>query len=285
MAGATRGAPGGFLAAHADRENGAVGTFPLSSGEPRSREAVRHEDARQRRLTVLQRTPVTDSLVRVTFGGDLAGFVSLGPADHVKALFATPDGPAVRDYTPSEYRPIGASSGPELDIDFVVHGDSGPASAWASSAGPGDELEIAGPRGSRLAPAGFPKALLIADGTAIAALRRWVRAFAGTTRAHAVLFGADEGLVRYLDDVEALAATPQLALTGRFDLLDVVRSQDVTADTFVWAAGEATALVPVRRWLKAEAGLPKQNLSLHGYWKRGVAGLDHHAPLDPADPD
>ncbi len=65
----------------------------------------------------------------------------------------------------------------------------------------------------------------------------------------------------------------------------MLRAQDVDADTFVWAAGEATALIPVRRWLKAEAGLPKENLSLHGYWKRGEAGLDHHAPLDPADPD
>lgn len=261
-----------------------MGTFPLSPGEPRTREAVRHESARRRRLTVLERTPITDSLVRVTFGGDLAGFVSLGPADHLKAVFPTEDGPAVRDYTPSEYRPIGASSGPELDIDFVLHGDGGPASAWAGRAARGDELEIAGPRASRLAPAGFQNVLLIADGSGIPALRRWIRAYAGATPVHAVLFG-EEDLVPYLADVEALAATPQPAPTGRFDLLEVIRSQNVTADTFVWAAGEATALVPVRRWLKGEAGLSKQNLSLHGYWKRGVVGLDHHAPLDPADPD
>ena len=102
---------------------------------------------------------------------------------------------------------------------------------------------------------------------------------------HAVLFGGDGRLVDHLDDAETLSATPQLALAADFDLLDVVRSQDVTADTFVWAAGEAGALIPVRRWLTQEAGLPKANLSLHGYWKSGVAGLDHHAPLDPADPD
>ena len=49
-----------------------------------------------------------------------------------------------------------------------------------------------------------------------------------------------------------------------------MRSQHVTADTFVWAAGEASTLVPVRRYLKQELGLPKQHLSLHGYWKLGV---------------
>jgi NADPH-dependent ferric siderophore reductase len=261
-----------------------VSTFPLSSS-PRQRDAVRHEGARRRHLVVLERTGLTDTLVRFTFGGDLEGFTSLGPADHVKAFFAGPDGIVGRDYTPAEFRPIGASSGPELDIDVVVHGDAGPATAWASRAGRGDGLDIAGPRGSRLAPIGFTNALLLADPAGMPALRRWIRAFAGVLPVHAVLFGDDARLVDYLDDLEMLAATPQLALAGEYDLLEVVRSQNVTVDTFVWAAGEAGALIPVRRWLKQDAGLPKENLSLHGYWKAGVAGLDHHAPLDPADPD
>ena len=261
-----------------------MSTFPLSA-TARARESIRHEEARRRHLTVLERTGLTDSLVRFTFGGDLEGFASLGPADHVKAFFPGPDGFVARDYTPAEFRPIGSSSGPELDIDVVVHGDAGPATAWASRAGRGDALEIAGPRGSRLAPSGFGNALLIADASGMPALRRWIRAFAGVTPVHAVLFGSDAGLVGYLDDAETMAATPQLATTGEFDLLEVVRSQDVTADTFVFAAGEAGALIPVRRWLKQEAGVPRENLSLHGYWKQGVEGLDHHAPLDPADPD
>jgi NADPH-dependent ferric siderophore reductase len=265
-------------------QNGPVSTFPLSPSA-RVRDVIRHEGARRRHLVVLERTGLTDTLVRFTFGGDLEGFASLGPEDHVKAFFAGREGIVARDYTPAEFRPIGASSGPELDLDVVVHGDAGPATAWASRAGRGDELEIAGPRGSRLAPTGFTNALLLADPAGMPALRRWIRAFAGVLPVHAVLFGGDGRLVDHLDDAETLSATPQLALTADFDLLDVVRSQDVTADTFVWAAGEAGALIPVRRWLKQEAGLPKANLSLHGYWKSGVAGLDHHAPLDPADPD
>jgi NADPH-dependent ferric siderophore reductase len=68
------------------------------------------------------------------------------------------------------------------------------------------------------------------------------------------------------------------------DLLETVSAQDIDQDTFVWAAGEAGALVPVRRHLKAQQ-LPRENLSLHGYWRRGESGLDHHAPLDPSDPD
>jgi len=259
-----------------------VSTFPVSEG--RIRDAVRHEGARRRALTVLERTGITDTVVRFTFGGDLEGFVSLGPEDHVKAFFPGPDGFVGRDYTPSEFRPVGASSGPELDIDVVVHGDAGPATAWASRAGRGDVLEVGGPRGSRLAPSGFRNAMLVADASGMPALRRWIRALAGVTPVHAVLFGDDSRLVDHLDDLERSTATPQPVPQGG-DLLEVVRQQDVTADTFVWAAGEATELVPVRRWLKEEARLPRENRSLHGYWKRGVAGLDHHAPLDPGDPD
>lgn len=258
-------------------------TFPLSTSAPRARDAVRHE-TRRRTLAVLRRQEVPGGLVRLTLGGgDLAGFTSLGPEDHVKLFVAGPDGSVVgRDYTPSEFRPLGSTSGPELDLDVVVHvGAAGPASDWAAGAAVGDEVQIGGPRGSKLAPTGFRNALLIADPTGLPALRRWVRAFAGATPVHALLFGG--AAAAYLDEAELTAATPQV-LDAQHDLLEVVQAQDVDADTFVWAAGEASAIVPVRRHLK-ELGLEKANRSLHGYWKRGDAGFDHHAPLDPSDPD
>jgi NADPH-dependent ferric siderophore reductase len=256
-----------------------MSTFPLAAG--RAREAVRHDLVR-RTATVLERTELPGGLVRITLGGDeLAGFTSVGPADHVKAFFPTADGPVGRDYTPSEFRPVGASSGPELDLDFVVHGTEGPASAWAASAAPGDELSFGGPRGSRLAPTGYRNALLVADASGLPALRRWIRAYGGVLPVRAVLFGGAEAL-GYLDDAELAAATP-VVVTAALDLVDVIAAQDLDEDSFVFAAGEANALIPVRRHLKAL--LPKENLSLHGYWREGDATFDHHAPLDPADPD
>lgn len=251
-----------------------MSTFPTAPG--RGREAVRHDLVR-RSAEVLERRELPGDLVRITLGGpELAGFASLGPADHVKVFFPTADGPAGRDYTPSEFRPLGRSSGPELDLDFVVHGDGGPASAFAVAARPGDRLAFGGPRGSRIAPAGFRNALLIADGAGLPALRRWIRAYAGVLPVHALLFGGAEA-IGYLDDAELASATPQV-LDAAHDLVEVVASQDVDADTFVWAAGEATALTAVRRHLKPL--LPAENLSMHGYWKRGDPTFDHHAELD-----
>ncbi|SIO18933.1 siderophore-interacting protein [Agromyces cerinus] len=47
----------------------------------------------------------------------------------------------IRTYTIREARP-GAG---ELDVDFVAHGDSGPASRWIASARPGDRLLVIAP--------------------------------------------------------------------------------------------------------------------------------------------
>lgn len=81
----------------------------------------------------------------------------------------------MRTYT---IRALRADAG-ELDIDFVLHGDSGPASAWAEQAQPGARLQIVAP--SRHAegdpggyewqpPQGLQQLLLIGDETALPAI-------------------------------------------------------------------------------------------------------------------
>lgn len=34
---------------------------------------------------------------------------------------------------------------------------------------------------------------------------------------------------------------------------------------------------PIRRYLRRELGLPKQQVDVDGYWKKGTANLDHHS--------
>jgi NADPH-dependent ferric siderophore reductase len=60
--------------------------------------------------------------------------------------------------------------GQRLVVDFVLHGDNGPASAWAPAARVGDQLVVTGARGAyRIDPeAGWT--LLVADETALPAV-------------------------------------------------------------------------------------------------------------------
>ncbi|MCU0072807.1 siderophore-interacting protein [Pseudomonas koreensis] len=83
--------------------------------------------------------------------------------------------PAMRTYT---IRHLRAESG-EVDIDFVLHGETGPASRWAMRAQPGESMQILAPdnRFSAQEAGGFewkpPQALkqllLVADSTALPA--------------------------------------------------------------------------------------------------------------------
>lgn len=252
-----------------------------------ARSSVRHPLA-VRTIEVISADELAPTIRRVRFAGDdLIGFAADGPADHVKLCFPDPatgvlHAPVLteqgidrarsgvmisRDYTPLAF------DGETLTIDFVVHGDDGPASAWAAGASPGQQLAVLGPRGSCLAPL-MDHLVLVVDETAFPAASRWLDAIDATAT---VIAFADESEY-FGDDVDVEWVEPD-------DLLESVRSLDIGDNTFVFAAGEAGALVPVRRHLLHERALPRAQVAASGYWRRGVVNLDHHAPLDPSDPD
>ncbi len=84
--------------------------------DPRTPQRVRHQP-RRRELDVLRVEKIAAHMIRVTLGGDLEGFTSLGFDDHVKLFFPTgktgADGePELnsRDYTPRRYDPKAKNS-------------------------------------------------------------------------------------------------------------------------------------------------------------------------------
>ncbi|HEU4758172.1 MAG TPA: siderophore-interacting protein [Agromyces sp.] len=117
------------------------------------------------RATVTRVVRLTPHFTRLTFGGDdLAGFGTAGLDQRVKVVLPLPgagfaDFPRVEDwygawralpterrnpfrtYTIRAVRPHLR----EVDVDFVAHGDTGPGSAWATRARPGDEIVLVGP--------------------------------------------------------------------------------------------------------------------------------------------
>jgi NADPH-dependent ferric siderophore reductase len=279
---------------------------------PFERQSVRHPLV-LRRATVAAVRPVVPSIVRITLEGpELSGFASLGPTDHVKVFFPDPASgelllpdmrpeglsrPAAagtiisRDYTPLGVH-VAADGGTTLDLDFVLHGDEGPASAWAARATVGDELGIGGPRGSRLAPTDIGRLLVIADETALPATRRWLGLVPASVPVTALFDVADETVEGYFEGQsfeggDARIDTEWLLRDeGPGQLDEALRSLGpIDDDTFVFLAGEAATLVPLRRYLRHELGLPAEQVAASGYWKRGIVNRDHHEPLDPSDPD
>lgn len=262
---------------------------------------VRHEPA-IRNLSVTAKRKLSPSFVRITVAGDdLTGFISSGPTDHAKVFFPDKTGAIIaprmvdgsmqrpeagttimRDYTPREFRD---GSAPELDLDFFLHGDDGPASAWAASAAVGDPIVVAGPRGSRMPPSGMSRVILAADESALPALARWIETLPEEVEIVAFATVANESDAAYLEPAHVNRAR-LVWIDRQPDALErAIRAYGpISDDTFVWMAGEATSLIGVRRYLRRELGLPAAQVKVDGYWKRGESGRDHHAPIDPADP-
>jgi NADPH-dependent ferric siderophore reductase len=253
--------------------------------------------------TVSAVTDINPHLRQVTFrGGDLADdFAPVGP-DTFLYLLLPPTGRSeltigpdfswegVRDMAPED-QPVGAyytlrswrPETTELDILMVLHGDTGPASAWASRAAVGDPVALWGPRTSWAPPEGTDSYLLVADETGLPAVAVILETLPTDVPIRVIAEVADESARQALragdhitvtwhhrDGVEA-GTTTQLA--------DTVRTIPAPAGTpYVWGGAESRAVTQVRRHVRDTWGLPKEQVSLVGYWR-------HKAHADDIDPD
>ncbi|MGV9300193.1 siderophore-interacting protein [Amycolatopsis sp. NPDC003676] len=249
---------------------------------------------RIRRAEVVRTSAVGAGLLRVTLGGPgTAGFEAHSPDEHVKILFPDADGqlrlpeangdllrwpkpsPVSREYTVRRYDP---ASG-ELDLDVALH-DGGLGSDWARAVQPGDAVHVAGPPGGLIVPHNYDRYLLAGDITALPALARWLEELPRTVVGWAFAEVADASEQIDLDAPEGVevhwlhrgAAAP-----GSVELLaDAVREVKVPEGErlYAWIAGEAGAIKPLRRWLRDDLGLAREDYDVTGYWKRGVADFD-----------
>jgi NADPH-dependent ferric siderophore reductase len=248
------------------------------------------------------------SFLRVTFTGpDLDFFASNGLDQRIKLMLPLPgrgitDCPAdpdwygawralpadrqmpIRTYTVRAVR----TDSVEVDVDFVLHGATGPASTWAERAAVGDEVVLVGPNAHFAGPTGgfewHPPAdascLLIAgDETAVPAICAIVESLPAGRQALALMevptagdvldLTVPEGVrvtwlprgtaargapltAAVLDAVDQLAANPAPAPTADLDDIDI-------EDGILWEVppeirrGSSGAYV----WLAGEAGVVK----------------------------
>lgn len=278
-----------------------MSTPPNLSGEIE----IRFQETIGRRvLRVARVEDVTPRYRRVVLAGDALDdgfpYVHFAPTDHVKVFFPNPDtgelvlpdgsrpgfggpegkpDPIYRDYTVRAWDPDAR----ELTLDFVVH-EHGIAGVWARDAKLGDEIGVFGPRGNIVFPSNYPRYIAAGDETALPAIARIVEEAPAGSRVTVVVEvdgPADEQELTGQAEIEILwvyrAMMPPAA--GHLSLLETaVRGLaiDPHERVFVFAAGETGALTPIRRYFRRELGLPKAQVDVDGYWKKGVANLDHH---------
>lgn len=259
-----------------------------------------------RQVTVSSVSRPVPEFARVTLSGpDLHDFVSTGPADHAKIFFPHPitgvlEAPTAvgptedgivrpdtqtfsRDFTPLNVRE--EDGGIVFDIDLFLHENPGPASAWGAKATIGDKLVVVGPRGSRSVPEGLKSLLCIVDPTALPSVTRWIKEMP-TDASIEVVADVDYEDIPWVETYLAGETGRDIFVREPMgDLGQAMRDSACDSSTFLFAAGDANRLIPLRRVLRDELGLPREQYQLSGYWRSGEANFDHHLPIDPENPD
>jgi NADPH-dependent ferric siderophore reductase len=248
--------------------------------------------ARLAMLTEVRRSePIGESMIRIVLGGgELERFNASACTDsYVKLVFLSPgvdyprpldvnavktthaaeDWPRLRTYTVRGWD----AGRKELTLDIVVHGDSGLAGPWARKVQVGDEVFVVGPGGEYVPDPSADWHLLVGDESALPAICVTLSSLPADAIGHVFL--------------EVDGPSGEVPLTGPAGvsvtwlhragapvgglLVDAVSGLDFPGGkVHAFVHGEAGFVKELRKLLRIDKGLPKEQLSISGYWRYGA---------------
>lgn len=240
---------------------------------------------------------LTPHMIRVIFAGpELVGFPEGRDGGNCKLLLPEVDetleafksrlsnGPAPikRTYTVRSYD---AASG-ELAIDFVDHGDTGPASRWARAAKVGSFLGFGGPSTPKVTHFEADWYLVAADPSAIPVAAAALEAMPRDAKGVAIFevptiedrqdIDMPEGInVHWL-----IQPDPHVASIAQEDLIRSIDWPEGRVQTCI--AGESGVIKSLRAFLAQEKEVPRADTYISGYWKIGLVE-DEHQQLKRAE--
>ncbi|QJB32887.1 siderophore-interacting protein [Chitinophaga oryzae] len=248
----------------------------------------------QAELKVKRKTTITPHYIRITLTGDeVPLFANTTPGANNK-IFIPPAGmnkvhfpgfddekrqwiharedvrPVVRTYT---HRGLDAAA-KEMYIDFVVHGDNGPASAWAMHCQPGDVLGVAMHDMAKALVSVADWYFLIGDATAIPVLSAILESLPAHAKGRALIEVHGE------EDVQAITAPPGVSIDWLFNdspedgslLACTARREQLPApgeSKFAYVAAEFSTVKALRGYFRKDLHWTSDELDAFAYWKAG----------------
>lgn len=241
-------------------------------------------------LEVLAARRVTPNMIRVTLTGpEMAAIPASTAGGHCKIMLpaegqdaaglarqmAEGPKPTTRTYTIRHARPEVC----EIDIDFVAHGDNGPASAWAARAKPGDFMGFAGPGAPKLTDHDADYYLIAADMSALPVAAAGLEQLPRDARGIAifeVLSAADRQPIDAPAGIEQhwlIHDDPEVESTLATDMIEGLDLPEGRIKTLV--AGETGVIRRLRMHLRGDRALPRGDVYASGYWRIGLAEDAH----------
>jgi NADPH-dependent ferric siderophore reductase len=251
---------------------------------------------RPRLLQVRQIIDITPSLRRITLHSDeLADYPDAQGGAHIKLMFAQPGQahPVLPELTERGPRWADPASKPvmrtftlralrrergELDVEFALHGGTGPAARFIEQVKPGDWLGLSAPGGPQpmLPPA--RRYYLAGDLTALPAIAALV------SQLPADATGAIAVLVPTAADIQPFALPAGIAIHwevggreqhGALQQWFCLQASDAS-DSHFWLAGEQDLVLPLRRHVRRTLGADRAHVYAVPYWRAGRSEEEYH---------
>ncbi|MFH9063809.1 siderophore-interacting protein [Streptomyces coeruleorubidus] len=237
---------------------------------------------------VVRTERLTPHMQRVVLGGEgLADFAAGTCTDHYVKLLFPPEGVTypepfdmqrIRDGLPRDQWPVTRTytvrhwdaEHRELTLDFVIHGDEGLAGPWAARVQPGETVRFMGPGGAYAPDPDADWHLLVGDESALPAIARSLEALPRGARAYAfVEVSGPEEEQKIDSEVEVVWLHRGDRPRGEA-LVEAVRGLAFPEGrVHAFVHGEAHFVKELRKLLRVERSVPREDLSISGYWRRG----------------
>ncbi|MGW7450826.1 siderophore-interacting protein [Streptomyces sp. NPDC054787] len=210
----------------------------------------------------------TDHYVKILFPAEGVAYPSPWNLEQIRADFPRAQWPRQRAYTVRSWDAVHR----ELTLDFVVHGDEGLAGPWAARVEPGELVRFLGPGGAYAPDPAAGWHLLVGDESALPAIAASMERMPVGARVHALI--EVEGLRDELKFATPDGVVPVWLHRGGRPvgeaLVEAVTALEFpSADVHAFVHGEAGFVKELRRHLRLERGIPRERLSISGYWRLG----------------
>ncbi|QPK80036.1 siderophore-interacting protein [Corynebacterium lizhenjunii] len=249
--------------------------------------APRSKGRRAQEATIVGKEQISPDMVRLrALAPELIGR-EFDYTDHYIKILFVPDGapyswpfdlaeikrsqpkhlrPVTRTYT---LRSVDSATG-EIEIDFVLHGDSGLAGPWARDVEVGQTFAFLGPGGGWAPTAKYDHFVLAGDESAAPAIAAALERIPAGSSAVAFIEVEAAGHEIPLptgEDIEVRFVYREGAMPGSV-LSDAVRSYTPPPGHVGWFVhGVAEMIKALRRHLFVAKGVSKRDASISGYWR------------------
>lgn len=259
--------------------------------EQANKAAARRKPRKANEATVTGRRQLSPDLVRLSLNAPAFVGKDLEFTDHYLKLLFVPEGAdyswpfnveQVREQQPRDKQPVTRtytlinldSSTGDFDVDFVTHGDAGLAGPWARVAEVGEKIGFFGPGGAWGPSVNYEHFIFAGDESAAPAIGAGLKRLpeGATATAYIEIEAEDRKFELPARDGVDIHWVIRNGATHGTELSRVVRQAGVPdgKNTSWFIHGVAEMIKEMRRFLFVESEVPKQDVSISGYWRIGM---------------